>query len=79
MYKTSKPALCPGASGFFHGVRQPRREVKHPTLSRAEVKNDWNHTSTPPIGLYGVCGGGGLFLLRFRVLGTQKNAVGIVT
>jgi hypothetical protein len=35
-------------------VKQPGRDVTHPPLYSAEVKNDWSYTSTPPICLYAV-------------------------
>ena len=35
-------------------VKQSEREVSHSPPSRAKVKNEWTHTSTPPICLHGV-------------------------
>jgi hypothetical protein len=42
----------PGALSM--GVKQPGREADHSLPSSAEVKNEWSHTSTPPIRLHGV-------------------------
>jgi hypothetical protein len=36
------------------GVKRPRREVKHSPPTSAEVKYEWNYTSTPPTCHYGV-------------------------
>jgi hypothetical protein len=33
----------------FPGVRKPKREVNHSPPSTAEVRNEWNNTSTPLI------------------------------
>jgi len=35
-------------------VKQFKHEVNHSPPSRAKVKNEWSHTSTPPICLHGV-------------------------
>jgi hypothetical protein len=35
-------------------VKQPGREAYHSPLFRAEVKNTWSYTSTPPIPVHGV-------------------------
>jgi hypothetical protein len=35
-------------------VKWPRAEVDHLPISSAEVKNEWNYTSTPSICLHGV-------------------------
>jgi len=34
-------------------LKRARREVDHSSLYRAEVKNEWSHTSTPPTCLHG--------------------------
>jgi len=36
------------------GVKRPGRKADHSPLSSAEVKNEWNYTSTPPIRLHSV-------------------------
>jgi len=36
------------------GVKRPGCGADHSSPSRAEVKNDWSYTSTPPIRLNGV-------------------------
>jgi hypothetical protein len=38
----------------FPGVKRSRRYVDHPPPPKAEVKNEWSYTSTPPIHLHGV-------------------------
>jgi hypothetical protein len=42
--------------GYFPGkvVKQPKSDIDHWSPSRAVVKNKWNNTSTPPVGLLGV-------------------------
>jgi hypothetical protein len=35
-------------------VKRPGREADHSSLSRAEVKNAWSCTPTPPTRLHGV-------------------------
>jgi hypothetical protein len=42
-----------GIRGSYPGVKMPGREADHPP-SKAEVKNAWSYTSTPPINLYGL-------------------------
>ena len=44
-----------GYQRFSPGVKRPRREARHSSASHAEVKNEWNYTSTPSIYLCGVC------------------------
>jgi hypothetical protein len=39
---------------FLPVVKRPERKVNHSRLSSAEVKNDWSHTSSPPIRIHGV-------------------------
>jgi hypothetical protein len=65
------------STGFFHGVKRPRRKFNHLPPSRTEVKNVWSHTSNPPIDLYGV-GGKNISFYVLECLRVQKNAVGIV-
>ena len=36
------------------GIKRPQHAVDHPPLSRAEVKNEWSYTSTPPACLHKV-------------------------
>ena len=54
-FKVSRSALGPtspcisGVPGSF-----PCRELNHSPPSSAEVKNEWNHTYTPPSSLHGV-------------------------
>jgi len=43
-----------GTGYSFPGVKRPGSESDHPPPSRAEVMNEWNCTSTPPIRLHGV-------------------------
>ena len=50
----SRPTLGPIQSRiqcvpvFFAGGKLPARETDHSPLSRAEVKNEWCYTYTPP-------------------------------
>jgi hypothetical protein len=46
--------LFNGYRGSFPGLQRPGREVNHSPPSSAEVKNEWSHTSDPPICLHGV-------------------------
>jgi hypothetical protein len=39
---------------LFTGVRRPGRESDPSPPSRAEVKNAWSYTATPPTRLHGV-------------------------
>lgn len=39
---------------LFPGVKRPGREVNHPNLSRAEVKNEWSYASTTSVCLHRV-------------------------
>jgi hypothetical protein len=41
-------------SGGQPGVKRPGLEFEHPLQSTAEVRNEWNSTSTPIICLHGV-------------------------
>jgi hypothetical protein len=57
----SRPALEPIQSPIrvvprvlSAGVKQPGSGAEHSSPFSAEVKNAWNYTSTPPIGLHGV-------------------------
>jgi hypothetical protein len=50
------------------GVKRPGREADHSPPSRAEVKNAWSYTSTPPIRLHGVSTGTNLPLYEMRGL-----------
>jgi hypothetical protein len=43
-----------GYQGSFLGVKWPGCEVDHSPPSSAEVKNECNYTSAPPICLHGV-------------------------
>jgi hypothetical protein len=36
------------------GVKSPVRVADHPTLSNAEIKNEWGYTSSHPIYIHGV-------------------------
>jgi hypothetical protein len=38
-------------TGFFPGVKWPRRGADHPPPSSAEVTNEYSYSSTPPLGL----------------------------
>jgi hypothetical protein len=55
--KTPRPTLRPkeplmkSVKCSFPGIKRPGREVKYPPSSSDEVKNEWNHNSTIPIGL----------------------------
>jgi hypothetical protein len=40
-----------GTRSFSVGVKRPGREADQSPTSRAEVKNAWSYTSTPPIRL----------------------------
>jgi hypothetical protein len=51
----SRPALRPTqpptmGTGFFSGVKRPGRGADHPPPPSAEVENEKNYTSTPPLG-----------------------------
>jgi hypothetical protein len=39
---------------YFPGMKRPGRDVDHSLPPNAEVKNDWNYTSTPPTQRYSV-------------------------
>lgn len=43
-----------GTEGSFPGVIQLGRDADQSLLRRAEVKNQWNYTFTPPVWLYGM-------------------------
>jgi hypothetical protein len=43
-----------GYLGYFAGVKQPECEVNHLPPSSAEVKNEWNYTTTTLICLLDV-------------------------
>jgi hypothetical protein len=43
-----------GTRAISMGLKRQGREADHSSLSRAEVKNMWNYTSTPTIRLHGV-------------------------
>ena len=47
------PASQTMGTGSFPGVTRPGRGVDHPPSS-AEVKKEYSHTSTPPLGLHGL-------------------------
>jgi hypothetical protein len=36
----------------LQGVKRPGHEAEHSYASRAEVKNGWSYTSTPPVYLH---------------------------
>jgi hypothetical protein len=40
--------------GWGEGVRRPEHEFDHSLLSNAEVKNEWSHSSVPPLRFHGV-------------------------
>jgi hypothetical protein len=43
------PASYPMDTGVpTLGVKRPKREANHSPPSRAEIKNGWSYTSTPP-------------------------------
>jgi hypothetical protein len=46
--------ISEGKRGSFPGVKWPGCEADNSLQSRAEVKNAWSYTSTPPIRLHGV-------------------------
>ena len=54
----SRPALghtqppVQRVSCFFSGVKRPERGVNHSSPSRAEFRNEWCYTTTPPVCLY---------------------------
>jgi hypothetical protein len=43
-----------GYKVYFPGVKRPGRETDHSPTSSAEVKNEFNYTSAPPLSLHGV-------------------------
>jgi hypothetical protein len=45
-------SMCTGAPAL--GVQWPGHNVKHSSPSNAEVRNEWNYTSTLPVCLHGV-------------------------
>jgi hypothetical protein len=47
---TSHPAHCTMVTGSFPGVKQPGRGADHPPPPTAEVENEYNYTSIPPLG-----------------------------
>jgi hypothetical protein len=46
--------LLNGYRGSFLGVKRIGRGVEHGLPTGAEVKNEWNYTSAPPICIHGV-------------------------
>jgi hypothetical protein len=50
----TRPPIQWVAGALSLGVKRPVREADHSPPSSAEVNNEWNYTSTPPIGLHGV-------------------------
>jgi len=38
---------------LFPRVKQLGHEFDHPPASSANIKNEWQCTSTPPLGIYG--------------------------
>jgi hypothetical protein len=52
LYRLPPIQWVPGALSL--GVKWPGREADHSFPSRAEVKNAWSYTSTPPIRFHGV-------------------------
>jgi hypothetical protein len=44
------PASCTIGTESFPGVKRPRRGADHPPPPSAEVENEYNYTSTPPLG-----------------------------
>ena len=46
--------LFDGTYGSFLAVKRPGRDADHSPPCRAEVKNEWRHTSTPSVRLHGV-------------------------
>jgi len=55
---TSRSTLRPTQPppGLFSGVKRPAHVVDHWPPSRAEAKNDWSYTSTPPQCFHGIYG-----------------------
>jgi len=47
------PASYSMVNGFSRGIKRPRREVYNSLSSKAEVKNRWCYTSTPPAHFHG--------------------------
>jgi hypothetical protein len=46
----AETASCPmGTRAHTLGVKQTKHETNHSPPSKAEVKNEWSYTSTPPI------------------------------
>jgi len=43
-----------GCTGFYPGIKRPRRELRHSLPPSCKVKNEWNFTSTSPICRHGV-------------------------
>jgi hypothetical protein len=52
---------------FLPRVQHRRRDVYHSCLSSGKVKNEWIHTSSPPMYLH-VWTGKNLLLTRFKKL-----------
>jgi len=48
------PASYTMGTGSYLGVKQPGRGLDHPPPFSAEVKKEYNYTSTPPLGLRGL-------------------------
>ena len=59
LWLTQPPVATRG--GFSPGVKRPRLQVDNVYPSGAEVKNEWNYTSPPPIYLHRVVRNGFIF------------------
>jgi hypothetical protein len=52
--KSGQPAIQWIPVALSLEVRRTGREADHSPPSSAEVKREWNYTSTPPISLHGI-------------------------
>jgi hypothetical protein len=65
---TQRVQWAPEVSLSGGGRKPPGRGVHHSPLSKAEVKNVWRYTSTPPISLHSVAGGNMLLIIKVNVI-----------
>ena len=63
------PASYKMGTGSFPGAKRPRRDADHPLSSGTEVKKEYDYTSTPPLGLWG------LFQGELCILQSQENRI----
>ena len=53
--RSTQPSVQCVPEAFSPGLKWPGLEANHSSASNATIKNEWRDTSTPPIGLHGMC------------------------